>query len=69
MHANICVNLCEHMQKHTRGLTNIGMLFIPIENYTVCIVEVFVTGNLHIFENDNINRHMFCNIIGIGNVI
>ena len=34
----------------------IGMLFIPIEYYMVWIVDAFVTGNLHIFGNDNSNR-------------
>ena len=36
-------------------------------------MEVFVTGTLHIFGNNNINRRMFCSSIGIeignGNVI
>ena len=30
----------------------IGMLYIPIEYYSMWIVEVFVTGNLHIFGNE-----------------
>ena len=32
----------------------------------VRIVEVFVTENLNIFGNDNINHRMFFSSIGIG---
>ena len=34
--------------------------------YGMIIVEVFIMGSLHIFGNDNINRRIFCNNIGIG---
>ena len=42
---------------------NIAMFWIENSNN---IMEVFVTGILHTFGNNNINYHMCCSSIGIG---
>ena len=71
-HTNLCKNVNIKMtQTYVNNYIDIiyiGMLFIP-EYYMVRIVDVFVTGTLHIFGNNNINLRILCSIIGKCNVI